>query len=214
MNTKSYLAVVLAVLLIGTAFAPSVVAKPDNSDSVLDTLFGADGEDGLLSKISWSAVKNAGSGFLSRANAKYNPWADEPEGGASTYATNTAEKWNANSASLETWVNKRTDASTSADTAKITFQDKEDTTAVRYVVMDVTSGNEYDNMEMLNASEFESTGRTVDKSFTLSPFASRHASEELDTFITDYASPGNNITKAYLSNMGGKYQGEIEGDTP
>lgn len=206
-NTLAILALAAAVVIASTAFAAAPVQAQSGEDSsVVDALFSDDEDD----TDTWELISSAVSGFVD----KYSPLADRPEeADAAEYGDRVQSEFNSNSGVLMDWTNSRTTASTDMDVVRLKFKDESGNTAYRFVVADVnaTTGN-YTNAQMVNASEFDSLDREVDTTYRLSPYASRNAADELETFVDEYAEPGENVTQSYLAHLAGEYKGEVEGE--
>lgn len=207
LTALAMVAVILTATL-GVAFATAPVSAQtdgEDEDSVVDALFFDEGEDG----DGFEAVYAAAMGVLD----KYNPLAERPEkANAEQYATNVQSTFNQNSSVLMNWTNERVTGSEDADVVRLKFTDESGGTKYLFVVSDVnsTTGN-YTNARVMNVSEFDDSGRDHDLTYRLSPYASRNANAELETFISDYAEPNNNVTKSYLAHLAGEYRGEVEG---
>lgn len=206
-NTLAILALAAAVVIASTAFAAAPVqAQSDEDTSVVDALFSDDEDD----TDTWELIKSAASGLVD----KYSPLADRPEeADAAEYGERLQTEFNQNSGVLMNWTNSRTTASTDMDVVRLKLTDKSGNTAYWFVVADVnsTTGN-YTNERMMNATEFRDLDRDVDTTYRLSPYASRNAAAELETFVDEYAEPGENVTQSYLAHLAGEYKGEVEGE--
>lgn len=209
-NTEAVKALAMVAVMITAAVVVPLAATPvsaqSDDDSVVDTLFSdEDGESGT-----WETIYNAAKGLANR----YNPLADQPaEATADQYASRTTDTFNGNSSVLKNWTNERVTADTDHDVIRVQFTDESGNTAWMFVVADVntTTGN-YTSVTAMNLTEFKETGREVDLSYRLTPYASRNANQELSTFITEYAEPGENVSQPYLARLAGEYKGEVSGD--
>lgn len=205
-HTMTVIGMVAVVILASTAFAAAPVSAQSDDESVLDSLFSDDEE----STDAWETIKAAAAGLVS----KYNPLTERPDkASAGEYADRVQERFNSNSGTLTEWANSRSTASADLDVVRLKFTDESGETSYRFIVTSVnsTSGN-YTGVSMMNASEFQSTDRQMDTTIRLSPYASRHADGELETFVDEYAEPGDDVTQTYLAGLAGEYRGEVEGD--
>lgn len=209
-NRHGLYALALAVLMIVAALATGPAAvSAQSEDSVVDTLFGPDSEDGDTSSASRiiEVAKGTAAKYVGHVTGGPGEQAD-----AEQYAENVSETINANSGTLENWTNARATASESYDTVRVKFRDEDGGAEYLFITSDVTEGGEYTNTTAMNLTEFRDTGRDVDATYRLTPFASRNANHELETFVGDYAGPGEDLTDAYLANLAGEYRGEVSGD--
>lgn len=208
------LAVVMAVLTLTAAIGMTAVvpanAQTDDTgeDSVVDALFHDEDEDGDTGGL------QAIIGFANGVMAKYNPLADRPEqASADEYVGNVRSTFNSNNQTLMNWTNARATADGNADVVRMKFTDEDGNSEYLFVVADVnaTTGN-YTSAKAMNLTEFKSSGREYDMTYRLSPYASRNANAELETFISEYAAPGEDLNQSYLAEMAGEYRGEVSGD--
>lgn len=214
-NKNPLKAALLATLIVTGAFgmvaAPVSAQDSDDGDSgVVDDLFAQDGDK-------WT-ISNA-LGFASGLMERYNPLAEKPdEASASEYRDATMEQLNQNNGVLMNWTNPRANASTDFDVVRVKFTDSDGNSEWLFITADVnTTTDNYTSVQAMNLTEFKSTDREIDRTYRLSPYASRMASQELETFISEYAEPdkdllGTDDGMEYLSKMAGKYDGELSGD--
>lgn len=190
-RTHSRLAVALVVLVAMAGAAP--VAAQDSDEPPLADVFVDEGGEPTLVAKALSEVSDVYSVARSFATGI----------GDDTTATEAADaaqtEFNDHSSAYDTYVNQRTNASTSADVLKVTFD--LEATDTRYVVADV-NGSDYENVSMVT-----STDRQVDESCTLSGSAARSAADELEQFHEEYVKPGENPTATYLAMMNAQYSG-------
>ena len=198
--------VALALLLITTAFATPALAQEEDADG---DFFGdlVTEEDAKSWAISGIKLISKATGWVARTSDKYT--SDESDATASTYATDFADEYNANSAEIESYTNQRLTATADYDTFAIHFRDQEDGYAQRYFVSDVANGN-WSNTRIVDAETFEQTGRTVDYTVELDWYVSKHAADELDHFVDTYAEDDKNLTTTYKTKMVGKYGSGLE----
>lgn len=194
------LAVALVVVLAATASVPGA-ATAQEEDSFLDGVF--DGEDDL----DWSATAVAVvSGALDRAeNAISGVRSDAT---ATSAADDAQQAFNNNASSSQSYVNKRSNASTDADVLALTFVvDDEETT--RYLVADVNTTDDYENASMVT-----STNRTIDEECTLEGAAARNAAEEFAAFHQQFVTESRDPTSGYLKSLGIEYGGKVDCSFP
>lgn len=211
-NTRALAAfgMALAVLsaTLGAAVVPAPASAQTGENSVVDGLF--HDEDETEDVGGWVALKAGIMGLVD----KWSPLTDRPDQtNATGYCSRLETTFNQNSGALTNWTNARATADTDADVVRIKCQDEDGGDAWLFVTADVnsTTGN-YSNATAMNLSEFKDTNREADMTFTLSPYASRNADKELETFVSDYAKPGKNVDQAYLAHLAGEYRGEVSGD--
>lgn len=210
-NTRNALtALTFVALMMSAAFAgPMVhpVSAQDGEDSVVDALF-TDDEDG--DGPDWAAVKSFASGLYER----YSPLAEQPEeSDASEYADRVQSTFNENASHVQNWTNTRVMADSEYDVIRFRFEDESGNTEWLFLVAEIPMNTEeYDNARMMNLTQFKQLDRDVDTTYRLSPYASRNANAELETFIREYAKPGEDLNQSYLARMAGEYRGEITGE--
>lgn len=203
-RTNRYLSVLLAVLLATSAIAPAGVAAQDDGDeSFFDGLVTSDdngAEPGLLERAI-RAVADATN--FDRQVAKYLG----DDGNADQHASEFADEFNTNNQTILAYTNERLNASTSYDVIRLEFHDQSGNEAVRYLVATVnTTTAEYETAQVV-----ANTSRPVDHTVSADWYVSRNAAPELETFIAEYAEPGENVTTGYRLNMLRKYGSGING---
>lgn len=110
---------------------------------------------------------------------------------------------NDNSASFERYVNARVDATADRDVVAVTLDgDTENTT---YVTADVQ------NESYTNLSAVGTTDRDVDVECTLSGDLATRADDELERFHSEFVSDDENVSAAFVSRMGARYDGSLGG---
>lgn len=192
------------MLLVATAVAPAgVAAQDEDNESFFDGLVAEDGtaEDAPLWERVFRRVLNA----VSVDRTVERTFGDS--GNASEHAAAFQNEFNANNDTIVAYANERLNATTTIDVIKIEFQDKTGGNATVYLVSSVDTGNE----SFTSARIVNSTDRPVDHSVTADWYVSRHATAELDSFISEYAEPGEDIGTAYRLNMLRKYGSGING---
>jgi hypothetical protein len=192
-------AVALATILViatvgGAAVAPTAVAAQEEDGSFFDGLVSEEG--GSLG--AWVAEQT--SGF----SRWYASTFGDDEGNATEYATQFAETYNAENATIETYANERLEADDQHDVFAVYFHDRDGGNVTRYVVANASNGN-WSNSRVLTPSEFNATNRTQDQYVSLDWYQSRAAADELDAFVEEYAGPNENLSTGYRAKMLAKY---------
>lgn len=211
-NTPRYVAVILAAALIITASPMTLTVSADDNDtgedSVIDTLFTDEDEDGDTGLFTTERAVGFARGVVDR----YSPLSDDSDSAeADEYAADLKSSFNQNNGQLSRYANERTTATEDFDVIRLKVTDESENTEWLFLAANVTGGN-YTNATMMNQTEFEKSERQYDATYRLSPFASRNAAAELDSFVTEFAEPNKSVTDAYGARMFGKYRGEITGD--
>lgn len=185
----------VAVLLVVTATAPAAAAE----ESFFGGVVADDGDDGYLNVPDVARSLAEVSGTVARQIATLPVVGDETDGTASTYAQDFTDSFNQNNRTIQEYANKRLDADTDHDVFVVYFNDRDGNNVSRYVVSNASSGS------WSNARVVKTTNRTVDHWISADWYASRHADEELEHFVDEYAEPGKNVTQAYRARMLAKY---------
>lgn len=208
-GNKTALTVLMAVALLTTAALAGPAVAPvqgqSDDDGLLDTLFG--GEDGDL------GILDAATAYAGGLMDRYSPWSGAEKADSEDYAEDVQATINANSDTLRNWTNERATADTDHDVARVKLTDEDGGSTWLFIVSDVNaSTGEYTSLKAMGLSEFKDTGREVDLTYRLDSYASRNADDELETFVSEYAEPGDDVTKEYLLGLAGKYGGGVSGD--
>lgn len=162
-------------------------------------------EDGW---ISISTIKSGANGLIDRVTYKVETFGDNTTG--TDDAKDFRQAFASNKSNFTSWANARTTANTSYDVIKIEFN-RNGETGYAYVVSDVNStSGDYENVQTLNRTEFQSTTRTVDHTITLEDNAADNAHRELDAFNEMFAGNGSDVTGEYLSEMATEYGTNVE----
>lgn len=206
-GTKS---VALAALLVvatvtGVTFATAPAAA-QSDETVLSGVF--DGDSSEQARALGSAVWSGIGASMDRALwATRNSWVGTSVFGentisASEEADGVASYYNANNATLESWINSRKNVSEN-HTVEVTLHIG-DSSATRYVVANASNGN------ITRSEMVSSTNRTAAHSVDLCGFAAEQATEELRYFSENYASEEKDVDGAYLGRMKGRYSEDVE----
>lgn len=190
------MSLLVALLLVTSAVTPVAAQdSDDDSESILNSVIEAESGDRL------DAILGAASGFYARAQNMFQARADDQT--PAEHAADTKQVFNDNNETLLTYVNDRSTASTDADVVALRFTEEDETSETIYLVADVNNST-YQSAQMVN-----STDRTVDEECTLEDSATRNADEELDTFVTEFATGNENTTSRYRSRMVTEYSGKV-----
>lgn len=187
--------ILLAALIVASALpAPAMAGHDDESETILNSVVTNDG--GRL-----DAVTGMVAGYYQRAQAFFAARGDDET--PAQHADNLQAAFNQNSGTIQSYVNKRANASTGANVLKLTFTENDEGSSTVYIVADV-NGSDYEN-----ATAVDSTSRTVDEECTLEGAAARNADDELDRFVTEFAEPDKDTTARYKSELVTEYAGKI-----
>ena len=193
--------VILAVCLATSALAGVVVAQADTEDmTYIEQLQtpGDQGSDGFLPSL--AEIAPTASQYLTAGNRFWEARVGDADTETATmYATNFQQTFNDHNETLVAYANQRMTASTSYDVIRLEFHDLDGTEATRYLVADVTNSS-YQSARVVN-----STSRSVDGTITADWYVSRHATPELEAFITDYADPGENVSLSWWASTATQY---------
>ena len=201
MTRKRTLLVVALVLAAAVPAVSGGALAQSSSDegSFFDPLVSDSGGPGWFSSLWLSAQSEIAQRWAS--------YTTDP-GNATKYADGTMQTFNANNKSIAAYVNERLTVDTDHDVFAVHFQDRSGNNVTRYVVSTVANES-YTDSRMLTPSEFDATGRSTDYAITMDWYVSSHANEELETFVTEYASTGENLSTTYKVEMLAKYGGGI-----
>lgn len=198
--THASLALVVALLLVAAPISAAPVGANHESDSAFfDGLVG-DEKGTLTAQIGAEVVEQAG-GIMRSVDKTFD---DDLDADADRYAERLTDEFNSESDDLAPYANDRLDFGANYNTFRLCLHDRDGGSATRYAVWDISDG-EATNPRMLTPSEFNDTGRTVDWNISMDWYASKHAAEELDAFVEEFAEPDEDITKSYRTEMVGRY---------
>jgi hypothetical protein len=151
----------------------------------------------------WEGLQGRIAGWL---NARWN-YATGEQVSATEACGDLQSTFNANNRTIQSYVNERTNASTDADVLELTCAPREDETATVYLTADVTANDTY-----ANASMVDSTDRTVDASCRLEEDAAVNAADELETFVEEFADPGEDLSADFRKRLVSQYAGDVHCD--
>lgn len=179
-----------ALLLSGAAVSPAHADHNSDED-----------EEGITALVTenvptWSAASAVVDGVMARIGHLHN----DPDTTAADEEKDVRSFFNGKSGAFETYVNKRTTASTNQNVLKITYE-VDGETASHYLVADV-NGSDY-----TNATIAKSTDRPVDETCTLSGSAAVNAKEELKAFHDEYVTSDKDAPKSYWVHKRMEYVG-------
>lgn len=213
-RTRAAVAVLLAALVLSGVTSGAAGAQATDSDTPFADLLD-DEDDGLAAVdvpslgAAWAAVNGAMDRTVAGIAGYAPDWlaatlgVDDDDATADDLAADAAAFYNERNASFEAWINARTNASTSHDVVRITWE-VGDESAERYLVATVTDGN-YTNTNMT-----ATTSRTIDDSVTVCGYAARESVAELKQFHEEVVEPGADVTDAYQARLAGAYSEDVE----
>lgn len=146
--------------------------------------------DGLEKRISYGAMSRVGFG---------DDWT------ASEKAQTLQDRFNSHNASYESYVNNRTNASTSYDVIRVTIL-KDGENATVYLTADVK------NDSYTNATMVDSTNRNVDHYVTMCGLAAKDAPKEMKQFRTTFVENDKDLNRGYVIKLTSKYKGYVASD--
>lgn len=211
---KRLAALFAAVLLVSAAIAAPPVAAQSDDAGVVEELFGSSAGS-VVEQVTSDPI-----GFAETISAAAGGWAssNSPFSGAdrtpSECASDIKTEINDNSATYETYINDRVNASTDRDVVRVecTLETRDGlstdvVTETIYLTADVnTSDDSYENI-----SAVDTTDRTVDHTVTLSGAATTDGPDDLVEFREEYAEENETPPQQYQARIGGKYSGDVTG---
>ncbi|MFD1527597.1 MULTISPECIES: hypothetical protein [Halolamina] len=201
-TTRSASLLLAAVLTIGVVgAAPATVAAQDDSGVLGDFLDDTD-EDG----IDWSAAAMATLDKTRWWASNFDPLSDTDEDREKALAdrADLQQAFNTHNESIEDYTNARFGGNESAWNVIETTHVRDDGNATQYLVADV-SNDSFQNARMVNTTDLP-----VDKSVTLSGYASDAAHDELDLFVEESVAEDRDVTVAYTTRLAAEYSGYVE----
>jgi len=189
---------------ITTAPAPAGAGALDDDSPVDSVLEDKEEDEGLLPDLSaWaSAARGAVERFVRTVTPDVIADRIGSEISAEAAAANVSEYYNDHNASIEAWVNDRTNASTDHDVVEITwYVDGEE--ATRYLVATV------ENDSYVNSNMVTDTNRTVDETVGLCGLAARDSRDELESLHETFIGPGENVSRDRLANLATTYGPDV-----
>lgn len=206
---KRTISILLALLMATSALSGVVVAQSDSEDmSHFDQLRtpGDQGSPGVLPSNAAEEATQAVSKALTTGNRLFEKYVGNAgDENATQYADDFQQSFNSNNQTLIEYANSRMNASADREVIAIEFTDVNGNTDTRYLVSTV------DNESYQSAKIVESTDRSVDENISADWYVSRHASDELDSFISTYAEPDEDFSNSYYTTMVAKYGGGLNG---
>lgn len=187
------LAIVLLISAAAIAAAPTTVAAADNPSIFEDVT---------------ESVGTFLDALLGAARGEFARLTDDgADRDASEAADDLQSEFNANSGTLEDWINSRSNASGAMNVVEFELDVDGDESTV-FLVADVTDGA-YEN-----ASIVDSMDRTVDDSCELEGAAARNAADELETFVDTYAEDDQDVDAGYLARLDRQYRDLVDCSFP
>jgi|GEM_PF-1006998 len=208
-RSHAALALVLVACLV---FAQGALTAPVQAQSEDGGVF-----DGVLSDDEEDASVLASVGDeITRVTSAALRYVDLAEmavtgtdGQATEYADSVEERLHGSNESIRAYINERVSASADYDAFRVYFHDRDGNNVTRFVVATVDNGSYASGPRMLTPAEFEDTGRTADHWVSLDWYASRHAADELDSFVTEFVTPGENVSRSTQARLLSQYRGSI-----
>ncbi|WP_424015037.1 hypothetical protein ACOZ35_03240 [Halorubrum xinjiangense] len=200
MNLNQILGVLFVVLLAFSGMALPASAAADDCGALSDLLGDCDdaNDDGLF-----NAIKAGVSGLIDRATYSV-------AGGTDTTAQEQADKvqatFNADSAQIANYSDKRITPTDDYDVIRLEFVDDSGDKASKYLVTTIDANNSISNVEMV-----DSTDQSIDAYLSIEGYAFEQSETELDRFITNYVDEDKTPQKSYLINKAAKFDGDISG---
>lgn len=198
-----WLAGLAVAVVLGVAVGPTGIVAAGPGD-ILDDV---DPEDDCADARIETLCKGTDvvSGLLDRGSDFVAGLRDDTA--AADAASDFQTTYNDNAATLQAWINARTTASTDADTLEVAVE-LDGTSETVYVLGDVnaTTGD-YENARVV-----ETTDRDPDGSCTLSANAARNLDNETETFVDEFAAPGDDLTRNHMRDLAGRYGGNVQCD--
>jgi len=194
---QTVVSIVFAALLVSSAVASPALAAEDD-DGFFDGLVDDDSDVSLTEKAGMYVTSATSWATRKRASV----FSDS--GNATRYADDFESEFDANNETIESYSSARLDATSDYDVFRVEFHDRDDNTVSRYVVADVSNGS-WENARVVNQSEFDSLNRTQDHYVSLDWYQSKHAADELDAFVGDYATEDKDLTASYRAKMLAQY---------
>jgi hypothetical protein len=186
--TRTILILAVVVVALSAGLAPPAAAQSDAGP--IEGLFDDEGGSGIVKGV----LEGVGlGGLLGRAAYTVDSVRSEPD--PTPHAEALAETYNANSDTIEDWVNARFNGTAEDWTVLRIDLEQGDTTATRYLVADVSNGT-FEDSEMV-----AETDRSVDATLTFQDYAATQAAAELEYFVTEYAAADRDVTDALRTRM-------------
>lgn len=202
MNTSRPASILFVVLLTVAAVAagPGTVAAQDDG-SVLDGFLDDEGEE-----ADWSA---AAMGVLDKTTwwaSNIDPLSDAEEDRQKALEDRAAlqQAFNSQNESIQNYTNARFGGNESAWNVIAIEHVRGEGETTQYLVADVENGS-FANARMVNSTE-----RPVDRTVTLSGYASDNAHAELDTFVEEFVDEDRGVTRAYTTRLATEYSGYVD----
>jgi len=194
---QTVLSIVFAALLVSSVVAsPALADESGGEESFFDGLVDSETAVGLGQQAA-SVVAEATS-WAARTKAKVF---NDNAGNATKYASEFTDSFNEQNETIQSYANARLDATADYDVFAVHFHDRSEGNVTRYVVADVSNGN-YSNTRAVSELPMN---RGVDHHVSLDWYQSKHASDELESFVDDYAAKEKDVSAGYRAKMLAKY---------
>jgi hypothetical protein len=205
--------VIMLVAVTGVTVAASTAAAGQQSESALEGVLDGPAENESTAAWTMTGVRTTlsfaegqrlrlQSGLTSLpapALEALGLESDEPT--ASEKASAVASVWAEHNETLESYASSRQNW-TDDRTVEITWI-VDDETATQYLLANATDGSV--STRMVNE-----TSRTPTDDVVLCGDAAENSPDELETFVSKFAQPNEDVTKPYLAKLRGRYGGDVE----
>ena len=192
--------VFIAALLVTSAVQPAVAQEDDYWDGLVT-------EDGDIVTRILEGIGNL-LGDLARTQDKY---LGDEGADAATYVADIQSTFNESNATIGAYASERLPADTGHDVARIYVHDEDGGNETLYLVSDVENES-WTNARLVDQASFEDLNRSVDFWVSMDWFVSKHAADELETFVDDYADENRNLSRSYQLRKISKYGSGIKSD--
>ncbi len=192
---RTVASIVFAALLVSSAVAPPALAD-DGEESFFDGLVDDESGVGLDQKIA-TTISSATS-WASRTSATLF---NDESGNATKYAEEFESEFESANETTVDYANARVNATSGRDVFRLSFHDRDGGNTTRYLVADV-DGDDWANAHVVESVPMN---RQVDHYVEFDWYQSKHAAEEFETFVSEYARSGGDLSAGYRATLLGKY---------
>lgn len=207
---RQALAAVLAVAMVASMAVGPVAAN--HNEDFFDGLTESDSDDdgGVTAWVGERAA--SATGWVARATADLPLVGDSETGNATTYADAFQESFNSQNETIQRYANQRLDATSGYDVFRVYFHDKSGHNVSRVVVAEVNDGN-WSQARVVDPGTFQGEmNRNVDYEIHADWYVSRHAADELDSFVAEYASENETIPRSKKVSLVAEYGSGLESE--
>ena len=193
------------LLVVGSIAAGPAAAQTDD-----DPFGGVLDEDSTVGSIAQTVIEATGG--LARVQDRVSTALDDDPATATDHADAFEATVEGNNDTIRTYANERLTLDSDDEVFRIYVHDRDGGNETRYVVTSANDGNWTDGPRVLTQSEFDATDRSVNHWISLDWYASKHADDATQTFVTDYAATDTNVSSSYRLEMVSKYGDGIKSD--